>query len=274
MSSGDDKPTNGVPASEDPTDPIERLRTYILQKLLRGVPRGEIEDELIGKGYDVQYAIQIVDSVKRNAERKAGAGELQVQGELLEFLELPPPVHFAEAQEQLEGLAVFSAPPGSPKVRPRSENVPRLFFVLSIIGLVLLVLGLFAESRFWFVWLSGGRAAGTVTLVEDRVVLRPYTRRSTNEGKGYDLKATYIEYTFPTADGQEKGHVWLDSTSKAWTVGMPIDVMYSRFDVNTNMPASLQFRIDHDTSWFMAQFAAVLGVVLIAAGVLGRRHSK
>jgi hypothetical protein len=271
MSSGSDKPTNGVPASADPADPIERLRAYILQKLLRGVPRGEIEDELIRKGYEVQYAIQMVDSVKRGAERKAGSGELLLEGDLPE---LPPPVHFDEAQQQLEGLAVFSAPPGSPKVRPRSENVPRLFLVLSVIGLVLLVVGLFAEARFWFIWLSGGRAAGTVTLVEDRIVLRPYTDRSANEGKGYDLKATYIEYTFPASDGEHKGHVWLDSTSKAWEVGMPIDVMYSRFDVNANMPASLQFRVDYDTTWFMAQFAAVLGIMLLAAGLMGRRLAK
>lgn len=272
MSSGNDKPTDGAPASAEPADPIERLRTYILQKLLRGVPRGEIEDELIGKGYEVQYAIQMVDSVKRSAERKGGTGELLLEGDLPE---LPPPVHFDEAQQQLEAMAVFSTPAGTPKARPpRSENIPRLFLVLSIIGLVLFGVGSVAEARFWFVWLSGGRAAGTVTLVEDRVVLRPYTNPSAHEGKGYDLKATYIEYTFSTSEGQQKGHVWLDSTSKAWEVGMPIDVMYSRFDVNTNMPASLQFRIDYDTTWFMAQLAAVLGIVLIVAGVMGRRLSK
>jgi hypothetical protein len=268
MSSGNDKPSNGVPASEEP-DPIERLRTYILQKLLRGVPRGEIEDELIRKGYDVQYAIQMVDSVKRGAERKVGTGELLLEGDLPE---LPPPVHFDEAQQQLEAMAVFTVPPGTAKARPRSENVPRLFRVLSIIGLVLLVVGLLSEARFWFVWLSGGRAAGALTLVEDRVVLRPYAQRSDHEGKGYDLKATYIEYAFSTPEGEHKGHVWLDDTSKAWEVGKPIDVMYSRFDARTNMPASLQFRLDHDTTWFMAQLAAAIGLVLIAAGVIGRRR--
>ena len=217
---------DGVPVPDDPPDPIERLRTYILQKLLRGVPRGVIEDELIGKGYDIQYAIQMVGSVQRSAERKTAPGDLRLEGDLPE---LPPPVYFDEAQQQLETMAVFTAPPDALRHRRGGgETRRRLLLVLSFIGLALLVVGLLAEGRFWFVWLSGGRATGVVTLVEDRIVLRPYSRRSANEGKGYDLKATYIEYAFPTPEGRETGRVWLDSTSKEWEVGMPIDVMYSR----------------------------------------------
>lgn len=268
-------PDNDTPASEEPPDPIERLRSYVLQKLLRGVPRGQIEDELIAKGYEVQYSIQLVDSVKRGAERRT-PGEAFVEEP--ELPELPPAVQFEEAREQLEAMAVFTLPEGSAarsRHPPRrSENVRRLFLVLSVIGLALFGVGLITEWQFWFVWLTGGRAEGVVTLVEDRIVLRPYARRSAYEGKGYDLKATYLEYTFPIGEGRETGHVWLDSTSKEWEAGMPIDVMYSRLDPGTNMPSSFRFRMEHDTVWFMAQFACVLGLLLLAVGFWGRRRSR
>ena len=181
MSHGNQDVPNGVPAPEAPQDPIERLRTYILQKLLRGEPRTAIEDELIAKGYEIQYAIQIVDSVKRSAERRAGPAELLLEGDLPE---LPAPVYFDEAQQQLETMAVFTVPPGTPRPKPRSDLARRLFLVLSIIGLVLLGGGLLSEARFWFVWLSGARSAGVVTLVEDRIVLRPFTQRTRRRGEG------------------------------------------------------------------------------------------
>jgi hypothetical protein len=108
--------------------------------------------------------------------------------------------------------------------------------------------------------------------VEDRVILQPYSRKeSANPAEGYNLKATFLEYTFPTAQGNENGHVWLDSTSKDWEVGMPIDLMYSRLDAGMNMPSSMQFRVENDTVWFMAQLACILGVVLAFVGFVGRR---
>jgi hypothetical protein len=276
MPVGDPDPIpTGTPVPEEPPDPIERLRSYVLQKLLRGVPRGQIEDELIAKGYDVQYSIQLVASVTRNAERKGGSSALLDDAEVPE---LPPAVQFEEAREQIEAMAVFKLAEENAVLarrKPRhNENARRLFSVLYIIGLALLLGGLITEWQFWFVFLTGGRARGVVTLVEDRVVLRPYTRGGPSEGKGYDLKATYVEYTFPTPEGHAIGYVWLDSTSKDWETGTPIDVMYSRLNAGTNMPSSLPFRVENDTVWFMAQLACVLGIVLTGVGFLGRRGAK
>jgi hypothetical protein len=46
-------------------DPLEQLRDGILRQLVQGVPRERIEEELVRQGYALEYAIALVDSVKR-----------------------------------------------------------------------------------------------------------------------------------------------------------------------------------------------------------------
>lgn len=266
-------PDNGTPASDAAApDPIEQLRAYVLQRMLRGVPRTAIEEELIAHGYDVQYALTLVDSVRRSAEKKAMQGALPNADELPAEL---PPVGVNEVQEQLAAMAEFTTASRTGAIRPRYRvtATTRAFFVLSIIGGPLLVVGLATEYRFWFLWVTGARATATITRSEDQVILRPYGPSNVRKG-GYELKATLLDYTFPTSEGPATGSVLLDSTSKEWAVGMPVEVMYSRFDASANAPSSLSFYWEHDTVWFMANFAAGIGLILLVIGIVGGRRKR
>jgi hypothetical protein len=56
-----------IPREEQ--DPLERLRDDILRQIVQGVPRDEVEEELVKQGYRLEYAIALVDSVKRSPRR-------------------------------------------------------------------------------------------------------------------------------------------------------------------------------------------------------------
>jgi hypothetical protein len=255
------------------SDAIEELRAYVLQRVLGGATRTEVEEELIGHGYETAAAIALVESVMRNRPVESGAWSSPT--------EPTPPLpddRFEEARRQMEAMTLFALPPGSARAaRQAPQHNPlaaRLFLVLAVLGSILAVVGLGYWAPFWFLWFTGDRATGRVTQVEDIVVPRPFIGPSKHPGKGYDLKATYLDYTFP-ADGKDiPGNILLDSTSNDWSVGTPIDILYSRSNPRYNTPASFAFRWDHDTVWVLAHFAALVGVVLATVGLLGRRRHR
>jgi len=247
--------------------PIEQLRAYIYRRLNQGLPRGDIEDELIAQGHPVDFVVEQMDYVRQfdtRAHTPAWAVVESVES-------LPLPVQGLDEQPSLEqGMVGSRLAVRQTWIDPPSSIQKYALIISLVFGSLMIIGGLTAQGRFWALWLAGTKATATVTHTEKRVVGHAYTRRSAAAGVSAPMVDTGFHYSFRDATGgQAAGTTWVAGPSSIWESGDTLPIMYFSSNPQQSVPASLGFYLSNDTGWTMALTSVLVGIPVFAIGAAG-----
>ncbi|OAI49993.1 hypothetical protein AYO44_06060 [Planctomycetaceae bacterium SCGC AG-212-F19] len=129
--------------------------------------------------------------------------------------------------------------------------------VLAMLGLVVVVLAVVVEHRFWWLTLTGRRTTAKISAREVNVV-GYIVRRGMREA----LYETEFQYTFADDGGKaQQGAFTLIGSSDDFRIGQEIAIMMPRFGSGPSVPASWSFYLEHDVQWLSFTVAGLVCLV-------------
>jgi hypothetical protein len=150
----------------------------------------------------------------------------------------------------------FKSVTGIPAVRRR------VLGVLALICLLMVVLAVVVEHRFWWLTLTGRRTTAKIAAREVKVV-GYIVRRGMREAPMYE---TDFQYTFTDDAGKPRqGAFTVIGSSDDFRIGQEITIMMPRFGSGPSVPASWFFYLQHDVQWLSFTVAGLvcLGVAVV-----------